>query len=106
MPSGLVGADLPVAEEALGATGLGVTTNEVFDPAFPRLRGRRGPRRRHVRKDGTVALDVSKGPDLRAVPTDLVGKPVADAMAALNRRRVHRARPAEYDDAVARRSAS
>jgi beta-lactam-binding protein with PASTA domain len=37
-----------------------------------------------IRKDGTVTFSVSKGPDLVAVPADLVGAMQADAQAALD----------------------
>ena len=85
VPAGLVAAELSAAESALKAVGLGASPTEVFDPtvpagvvvtAFPD----EGER---IRKEGTVDLAVSKGPDLRVVPPDLVGLPLVDVKAAL-----------------------
>lgn len=86
VPTGVVGAELAAAEQVLDQHGLSVgATDTVFDPAIPAGSvvdtdpGQGEP----VRKDGTVDLKVSKGPDLRTVPAGLAGKPVADVVAAL-----------------------
>ena len=84
VPAGVVGVPLADAEAALEAAGLTAAPTEEFDPAVPigvvvsadPSEGGRVPR------DGTVDLVVSRGPDLREVPT-LVGVPLADALAAL-----------------------
>lgn len=85
VPPDVVGAELAAAQEALTELGLTAAPTEVFDPAVPDgvvVSAEPGEGER-VRKEGTVALSVSKGPDLRVVPPDLVGAPAADVTAAL-----------------------
>lgn len=104
VPDGLVGAELAVAEAALTKDGLGTSTSEEFDPAVPAGsvvdvdpdEGGRVPR------GGTVDLVVSKGPDLRTVPAELVGLPAADVTAQLEAAGFVVAEPtAEHHDTVA-----
>ena len=85
VPGGLVGAERAVAEQLLTQAGLAATVTEAFDPEVPvGLVVSADPAEgTSIRKDGTVALVVSKGPDMRVVPPELVGKPVADVVAAL-----------------------
>lgn len=86
VPAGVVGADRTVAEQALAAAGLGITSvEEVFDPQAPvdeviDVEPGEGGR---ILKEGSVELTVSKGPDLRVVPEGLVGASFDDAVAAL-----------------------
>ncbi|MBX9243669.1 PASTA domain-containing protein, partial [Actinotalea ferrariae] len=85
VPAGVEGVLLAEAEAALDAAGLGTTVAEDFDPTVPAgvvVSTDPGPGER-VRKDGTVEIVVSKGPDLRTVPEGLAGAPLADAVAAL-----------------------
>ena len=85
VPTGLVGAELTVAEATLAAAGLDAAPTQVFDPEVPAgvvvdAAPTEGAR---ILKEGTVDLAVSRGPDLRTVPAGLVGLPVADVTAAL-----------------------
>lgn len=85
VPDGLEGVPLTQAQSVLAAAELEVAVTEAFDPQVPddvvvSAAPAEGER---VRKDGTVELVVSKGPDLRVVPEGLAGLPVADATAAL-----------------------
>ena len=106
VPTGVVGAELGAAEQVLTQHGLNVgATDDVFDPAIPKGSvvdtdpGQGDP----VRKNGTVDLKVSKGPDLRTVPAGLAGKPVADVVAALEKAGFDVPDPkGEYDDVVAK----
>ncbi|HWS59092.1 MAG TPA: Stk1 family PASTA domain-containing Ser/Thr kinase [Actinotalea sp.] len=85
VPEGIVGAELAVAEQALTAAGLTAASEEVFHPTEPFgtvVAATPGEGER-VAKEGTVALSVSKGPDLRIVPTGLAGRPVDDVVAEL-----------------------
>lgn len=86
VPEGIVGAELAVAEAAVTDRGLEVSgTAEVFHPDIPFgsvVATDPGPGER-VRKDGSVAIQVSKGPDLRTVPAELAGKPLEEAVTAL-----------------------
>lgn len=85
VPQDVVGVELAAAQEALDALGLTAAPTEVFDPVVAQglvVSAEPGEGER-VRKEGTVALSVSKGPDLRTVPPDLVGAPAADVTAAL-----------------------
>lgn len=85
VPQDLVGVELAVAQEALDELGLTAAPTEVFDPVVADgfvVAAEPGEGER-VRKEGTVALSVSRGPDLRTVPPDLVGAPAADVTAAL-----------------------
>lgn len=85
VPAGLEAATLADAQAVLDGAGLDAEPVEAFDPVVPAGvvvstdPGEGEP----VRKDGTVRLVVSQGPDLRAVPEGLVGQPVADVVAAL-----------------------
>ena len=85
VPVDLLGAERSDAEAALDAAGLAVTTVEVFHPTaaeglvtavFP-------AEGESVRKDGTVQLSISKGPDFRDIPTELVDFPAETVIAAL-----------------------
>ncbi len=106
VPTGVVGAELSAAEQVLTQHGLSVgATTQVFDPAIPKGSvvdtdpGQGDP----VRKNGAVDLQVSKGPDLRTVPTGLAGKPVADVVAALKQAGFTVPDPeGTYDDVVAK----
>jgi serine/threonine-protein kinase len=85
VPQDVVGVELAAAQEALAELGLTAAPTEVFDPVVADglvVAAEPGEGER-VRKEGTVALSVSKGPDLRTVPPDLVGAPAADVIAAL-----------------------
>ncbi|MDT0164332.1 Stk1 family PASTA domain-containing Ser/Thr kinase [Actinotalea sp. AC32] len=103
VPSGLAGTTQAEAEAALDELGIGSTAVEAFDPVVAEglvvdsdpAAGER------VRRDGSVELVVSKGPDLRVVPADLVGTPVADATLALEDAGFVVPEPeSAYDDAV------
>ncbi|WP_199424233.1 Stk1 family PASTA domain-containing Ser/Thr kinase [Actinotalea solisilvae] len=85
VPGGLEGVPLTQAQSVLAAAELEASVTEAFDPQVPddvvvSATPAEGDR---VRKDGTVELVVSKGPDLRVVPEGLAGLAVADATAAL-----------------------
>ena len=85
VPSGLVAAELAVAEARLAEAGLDAAPTEVFDPEVPAgivvdVAPSEGA---SILKDGSVDLAVSKGPDLRTVPAGLVGLPAPDVTAAL-----------------------
>ncbi|KGM17284.1 hypothetical protein N867_06530, partial [Actinotalea fermentans ATCC 43279 = JCM 9966 = DSM 3133] len=85
VPDGLVNASQADAEAILAGVGLDATVTTAYDPTVPQgavvatdpASGER------VRRDGTVALVVSLGPDMREVPADLLGKPFTDVKAAL-----------------------
>ncbi|MDO8107943.1 Stk1 family PASTA domain-containing Ser/Thr kinase [Isoptericola sp. b441] len=104
VPAGLVNAELATAKQALAAHGLqaGATT-PVFSPTIPKgsvVSTDPAPGER-IRKNGSVALAVSKGPDLRTVPSGLAGSPVADAVAALKAAGFDVPEPQhQYDDSV------
>jgi len=85
VPGGLVGAERAAAEATLEEAGLAVDVTEAFDPevAAGLVVSTSPAEGERVRKDGTVAVVVSKGPDMRVVPPDLVGKPFGDVVAAL-----------------------
>ena len=103
VPDDVVAVELSAAQRALEAAGLQAAPTEVFDPAVPAgvvviASPAEGER---IRKDGTVDLAVSKGPDLRVVPPDLVGLPLTDVTAALEGVGLLVAEPERvYDDAV------
>ncbi|MCL3862176.1 Stk1 family PASTA domain-containing Ser/Thr kinase [Actinotalea sp. K2] len=85
VPVGLVGAELATAQDALTAAELDGDVREVFDPVIAQglvveVSPGEGER---IARDGTVELAVSQGPDMRRIPTDLLGKPVADVTTAL-----------------------
>jgi len=104
VPQGLVGAELAVAQGALTTAGLTGAPTEKFDPVVPLgaiVSADPGEGER-VRKEGFVALVVSKGPDLRTVPTGLAAAPVADVVNALTVAGFTVPDPtAEYSDGVA-----
>ncbi len=85
VPSGVVGVELAQAEAGLAEAGLTAAPVEVFDPEIAAgLVVTSSPSEgERILKDGTVELAVSKGPDLRTVPADLVGQPVDAVVAAL-----------------------
>jgi serine/threonine-protein kinase len=86
VPVGVVQVDLQRAEALLTARGLDTgDTTEDFSPTVPAgqvISASPGEGER-IRKDASVDLVVSKGQDMRTVPPDLAGKPVADVVAAL-----------------------
>jgi serine/threonine protein kinase/beta-lactam-binding protein with PASTA domain len=103
VPSGLVGVDRATAEAKLTAEGLGATFTEAFDPqvAAGLVVSTSPAEGDRVRKDGTVALVISKGPDMRTVPPDLIGAPFADVKAALELAGFEVAEPTnDYHDTV------
>lgn len=85
VPAGLVGAERAAAEAVLAEAGLLTDVTEAFDPevAAGLVVSASPDEGQRVRKDGTVSLVVSLGPDMRVVPAELVGKPLADVVAAL-----------------------
>jgi serine/threonine-protein kinase len=104
VPAGLVGVERAAAETILAEADLGVAVAESFHPevALGLVISTSPGEGESVRKDGTVELVVSKGPDLRLVPPDLLGKPVADVTAALVGASFEVAEPVgAYDDHVA-----
>ncbi len=85
VPPSVVGATLADASATLDRAGLGVTSTQAFDPTIAKgevvsATPEEGAR---IRKDGSVAIVVSKGPDMRTVPADLAGAKLEDALAAL-----------------------
>ncbi|GAA4624440.1 Stk1 family PASTA domain-containing Ser/Thr kinase [Cellulomonas oligotrophica] len=81
----LVGASADEAAETLARANLDASPTEAFDDVVPEgtvVSTDPGPGE-DVRKDGTVAYVVSKGPDLVTVPDGLVGAMQADAEQAL-----------------------
>ena len=83
---GLDGAEVcAAAEQVLADAGLTADVTEDFDDSAPAGTVVRTdpPEGEAVRKGGTVALVVSRGPLLRTVPEGLVGAPAPDARAAL-----------------------
>ena len=85
VPDGLLGGTLVEASNALTDAGLALSTEQVFHPTKPAgevfavdpLEGS------EIRKDGSVALTISKGPDLRSVtlePVGLSAEEVEDAL--------------------------
>lgn len=105
VPDGLVGAELEVAEAAITDRGLEVSgTAEVFHPDIPfgSVVATDPGTGERVRKDGSVAIQVSKGPDLRTVPAELAGKPLEQAVTALTDAGFTVPEPKHaYDDVVA-----
>jgi eukaryotic-like serine/threonine-protein kinase len=86
VPTGVVGAELATAERALTARGLTLgSTTEVFsaDTAKGSIVTTTPDEGQRVRKHGSVDLAVSKGPDMRTVPSGLAGQPLVEAVAAL-----------------------
>ncbi len=106
VPGGLVRATYGDADAVLTAQGLGVdATNRVFDPVIPKgsVVATHPDEGQPVRKDGTVSLDISKGPEMTTVPAELAGKPVADVVAALKAARFTVPTPlTRFDDTVAK----
>lgn len=103
VPSGLVGATLAEAQGVLTEQRLAHSAEEVFHPTAPAgdvvaVDPGEGER---ILKDGTVEIEVSKGPDLRTVPDGLVGAPTDAAVAALTEAGFEVAEPTEvYSDTV------
>lgn len=105
VPGGLEGATSEEARSTLAELGLESTTREDFDPTAPAgtVVDSSPDVGERVRKDGSVELVVSKGPDLRVVPSDLVGTRADDAVAALEQAGFAVPEPkGSYDDAVPR----
>lgn len=100
-PIGGVSAD--AARAALDAVGLGLRTTSDFsdDVAVGHVVTSDPAPGERVRKDGTVAVTISKGPDLVTVPDGLVGRLQEAAAAALDAAdlTVAYADPAYDDDA-------
>ncbi|MDQ0373656.1 Stk1 family PASTA domain-containing Ser/Thr kinase [Cellulomonas humilata] len=81
----IIGQDEAEATAILERAGLGADPSSAFDGEAPvgevfATNPGQGDR---IRKDGTVAFTVSKGPDFVAIPDGVVGKEQADAEAAL-----------------------
>ena len=85
VPDGLVGATQQDAQAVLDDAGLGVAITTDFHPEVPKgsVYDTDPAIGTQVRRDGTVTLFVSLGPDLREVPAELGGKPFTDVKAAL-----------------------
>ncbi len=85
VPQGLVGVTLSEAASALDSAGLAMTSTEAFDPSIAagEVVSANPASGERIRKDGGVALTVSKGPDMRTVPDGLAGATLEDAVAAL-----------------------
>ncbi len=97
-PSGLVRATSPTPSGADRARARPSTRrNQVFDPAIPKgsVVAAHPDEGQPVRKDGTVALDISKGPEMTTVPAELAGKPVADGGRSARRRLASPCPPAD-----------
>ncbi len=90
------------AVAALAAAGLEHTRDEAFDDEVPRgtVVASDPAVGEPVRKDGTVEITVSKGPDLVVVPDGLVGALQADAKAALEDADLEVTYGKEHDDQV------
>lgn len=85
VPDGLVDATQADAEAILARAGLEVAVTSDYHPSVPEgsVFATDPAAGEQVRRDGTVTLLVSLGPDMRAIPADLLGKPFADVKAAL-----------------------
>lgn len=85
VPGGLVGATQADAEAILVDAGLEPAVSLGFHPTVPAgtVIATDPPEGEPVLRDGTVTLVVSRGPDMREVPPDLVGAPVDAARDAL-----------------------
>lgn len=85
VPEGLVDATRADAEAILADAGLEAAVTSDYHPTVPEgsVYATDPAPGEQVRRDGTVTLAVSLGPDMRTVPADLVGKPFADVKAAL-----------------------
>ena len=99
---GVVGMPNQTAVATLHSAGLGSTSVRVFDHADPGtvVATSPGPHRQ-VRKDGSVRLSVSQGPDMTNVPAGLVGMnsdPAAKALTAAGLKVGDPVTP--YDDAA------
>jgi serine/threonine-protein kinase len=80
----VVGDPQAAASERLAGAGLDVTTSEVFDDSPPGTVVDTAPDPGgQVRKDGSVELVLSRGPEMTTVPGDLVGATFDAAQAAL-----------------------
>ncbi len=85
VPGGLVGAERAAAEALLDAGGLAHTTVEVLHPTVPAgsVAAVDPTEGSSIRKDGSVQLLVSKGPDFRDLPAEMVGLRADQVTAAL-----------------------
>ena len=85
VPGGLLDATQADAEAILVEAGLEPAVVTDFHPSVPAgsVFATDPAEGADVRKGGIVTLHVSRGPDMRAVPAELAGKPVADVVAAL-----------------------
>ncbi len=85
VPDGLLDATQADAEAILAEAGLEPAVVTDFHPSVPAgsVFATDPAEGADVRKGGTVTLHVSRGPDMRDVPAELAGKPVADVVAAL-----------------------
>lgn len=85
VPEGLVNATQANAEAILADAGLAAAVTSDYHPSVPAgsVYATDPAPGEQVRRDGTVTLLVSLGPDMREIPADLVGKPFADVKAAL-----------------------
>jgi len=82
----ILGQDEAEAISILEQAGLGADPSSEFDPEAPLgtvFHAEPGQGER-IRKDGTVAFTVSKGPDYVQVPDGVLGKPQAEAETALD----------------------
>lgn len=85
VPEGLVNATQAEAEAILADAGLEAAVTSDYHPSVPEgsVFATDPAAGEQVRRDGTVTLVVSLGPDMREIPADLLGKPFADVKAAL-----------------------
>ena len=85
VPVGLRGAIVTDAEATLAEAGLMVNTVQVFHPseAAGTVLTVSPSEGAEIRKDGTVEVTVSKGPDLRDVPPQSTGRPLEQVQVAL-----------------------
>jgi serine/threonine-protein kinase len=85
VPGGLVGAERATAEAVLDDVGLEFSTVEVFHPTVAEgvVTAVSPAEGESARKDGTVQISVSKGPDFRDIPAELVDFPADTVIAAL-----------------------
>jgi len=81
---GVAGQTQSAAAQALRSDGLTVSVHQGFNPTVPagQAIGTEPGSGSRVRKDSSVVLDISQGPDRPPVP-DVVGKPLAQAKQAI-----------------------